>query len=158
DPSYVTEVSTQVAFDSSVLVDGDPMLSNVAMSINWTEDNKLSGHSPESPVFTKDGGNQRFTVFSKNPGNVAVSYDAKINYAVRSCPVVSTKGSLKVSQGGNQISLKPASWVGRHQIFMFVRDGDRIVPPTELTENDYLILNCSYKAPFLNTVIRDSAH
>jgi hypothetical protein len=41
---------------------------------------------------------------------------------------------------------------------MFVRDGDKIVPPNQLTPDDYLIVNVSYSAPFLRNPIRDSAH
>lgn len=157
DDSYVTEVATQQAFDSSVVIDGDPILSDVTLSMSWKAPDGL-GRSPVAPVFTKDGGNQRYTVNSRVPNDVIVNYDAKINYAAARWPIVPVKGSVKVSDGGNQIVIKPASWVGRHQIFMFVRDGDKIVPPTDLTEDDYLILNVSYSAPFLKDTIRDSAH
>ena len=63
-----------------------------------------------------------------------------------------------VGDGGNQMVVKTSSWVGRQQIFMFVRDGNRIIPPTELTADDYLILNVSFAGPHLPAPVRDSAH
>jgi len=54
--------------------------------------------------------------------------------------------------------VKSSAWVGRQQIFMFVRDGQRIIPPTELTPDDYLILNVSFAGPHLSAPVRDSAH
>jgi hypothetical protein len=153
DSSYVNEVQPQQAFDSVVVIDGDPILSDVAVSLSYSE-----GHSPEVPVFGSNGGTQRYTVYSVKPENVSIKYRANINYASPRWPIVPVEHQATVGNGGNLIELKPAQWVGRHQIYMFVRDGDRILSPTELTENDYLILNVSYSAPFLANPIRDSAH
>lgn len=152
-PENVTEVQTQQAFDSVVLVESDPMLANVAMSISYSE-----GHSPEAPVFNSEGGNQRYTVFSQKPDEVTISYTGKVDYAPPRWPIIPISGSAKVKNGGNQIMVKTSQWVGRHEIYMFVRDGDRIVSPMELTEDDYLILNVSYSAPHLGAPVRDSAH
>jgi hypothetical protein len=129
------------------------MLSDVAMSVSFAE-----GHSPEAPVFPKTGGNERYVVVSMHPDQVNISYDAKINYSSPRWPLVEVKGAATVANGGNQIVIKPGAWVGRHQIYMFVRDGDRILPPSELTEDDYLILNVSYSGPHLDAPVRDSAH
>jgi hypothetical protein len=153
DPSCLTEVPAQQAFDSVVLVDADPMLSNASVSISYSE-----GHSPEAPVFTKDGGNQRYTVVSTNPRSVAVNCDTKINYSPPRWPVIPYKIAKTVGDGGNQMVIKTSTWVGRQQIFMFVREGNRIIPPTELTQDDYLILNVSYAGPHLPAPVRDSAH
>jgi hypothetical protein len=153
DQSYVTEVQTQQSFPTSLVIDGDPLLSDVALSLNFSE-----GHIPEAPVFAQDGGTQRFVVTSQHPNQVNINYDAKVNYAAARWPIIPVKGSATVQQGGNQIVIKPAAWVGRHQIFMFVRDGDKIVPPDTLTLDDYLILNVSYSGPHLPTPVRDSAH
>lgn len=153
DPSCLTEVPAQQAFDSVIVVDADPMLSSAAVSMTWDK-----GHSPEAPLFTKDGGNQRYTVVSTNPDAVMVTCDAKINYAPPRWPVIPYRFSKAVSAGGNQAVIKTSSWVGRQQIFMFIRDGGVIVPFTALTPDDYLILNVSYAGPHLPAAVRDSAH
>lgn len=153
DDSYVTEVQTQQSFPASIVVDPDEMLSDVAISMAFSE-----GHSPEAPVFSKTGGNERYIVVSQHPNNVTISYDAKINYASPRWPIVETKGSATVANGGNQAVIKAGQWVGRHEIYMFVRDGNRILPPSELSENDSLVLNVRYSAPHLSTPVQDSAH
>lgn len=155
DPSCLTEVPAQQAFDSSILVDADPMLSNVAVSLSYANG---GGHTPEAPVFTKEGGNQRYTVVSTNPPAVRVNCDAKINYSPPRWPIVQYKVAQTVAEGGNQISIKTSQWVGRQTIFMFVREGNRILPPTEISPDDYLILNVSYSGPHLAAPVRDSAH
>ena len=153
DPSYVTEVQTQQAFDSSIVIDSDEMLSDVAVSMSYSE-----GHSPEAPVFNKDGGNQRYVVVSQHPDDVKVSYTAKINYASPRWPIVTVSESKTVKDGGNQMVVKPGQWVGRHEIYMFVRDGNQIVPPSQMTEDDYLVVNVAYNGPHLKSPIKDSAH
>lgn len=151
--SCLTEVPAQQAFDSVILVDADEMLANASVSMSYSE-----GHSPEAPVFTKDGGNQRYTVVSTNPGKVTVNCNAKVNYAPPRWPVIPFSMSKPVSAGGNQMVIKTSAWVGRQTIFMFVREGDRIIPPQELSFDDYLVLNVSYAGPHLATPVRDSAH
>jgi hypothetical protein len=153
DPSYVTEVQTQQAFPASIVVDSDEMLSDVAVSMSFSQ-----GHSPEAPVFAKIGGNERYVVVSQNPDEVQIRYNAKINYAAPRWPLINVSDSKTVKLGGNQIVIKPGQWIGRHQIFMFVRDGNNIVPVTELTDADYLVLNVSYSGPHLSAPIKDSAH
>jgi hypothetical protein len=152
DPSYVTEVQTEQSFPASIVVDTDPMLSNVATTINFAP----AGHSPEAPVFGAAGGNERFTVTAQNPNDVKVSYSAQVSFTPSKWPVIQTSGTGTVAQGGQQILLKPSAWIGRHMIYMFVRDGNRIKSSTELTENDYLILNVSYNGPHLPKPINDS--
>jgi len=153
DPSCLTEVPAQQAFDSVVVVDADPMLSNAAVSLSWGQ-----GHSPEAPLFTKDGGNQRYTVVSTNPSDVMVNLNAKIDYAPPRWPVIPYELHKRVGDGGNQMVIKTSQWVGRQTIFMFVRDGNRILSPMEITPDDYLILNVSFAGPDLPNPVRDSAH
>ncbi len=153
DASVLTEVPAQQAFDSVITVDSDPMLANASVSMSYS-----LGHSPEAPVFTKDGGTQRYTVVSTNPSAVSVTCDTKINYSPPRWPVIPFRTVKTVGDGGNQMVVKTSSWVGRQQIFMFVRDGNRIIPPTELTADDYLILNVSFAGPHLSAPVRDSAH
>lgn len=153
DSRVLTEVATQQAFDSSIVVDADDMLSNVALSVTYSE-----GHSPEAPVFSSQGGTQRYTVFSQKPNNVKIKYIAKVDYTPARWPIIQTQDEKTVAQGGNQIVINTSQWVGRHEFYMIVRDGNEIVPPTELTEDDYLVLNVSYSGPHLKTPVRDSAH
>ncbi len=152
DASYVTEVQTQQSFPASLVVDADEMLEKVAVS--WSAS---QGKSPEAPVFGGDGGNATYTVTSQNPDAVTCRYKAQVVFTPRSWPVISTEGQGLVKDGGNQIVLKPSSWIGRHWIYMFVRDGDRVLGPSELTPDDYLVVNVSYTGPHLPRAITDSA-
>src|SRR4029079_2359881 len=118
DPSCLTEVPAQQAFDSVITVDSDPMLANASVSMSYSK-----GHSPEAPVVTKDGGTQRYTVVSTEPSAVTVTCDTKINYTPPRWPVIPYRVVKTVGDGGNQMVVKSSAWVGRQQIFMFVRDG-----------------------------------
>jgi hypothetical protein len=153
DPSCLTEVPAQQAFDSMVVVDSDPMLSNASVSLNWS-----AGRSPVAAVFGKDGGQERYTVVSTQPGNIVVNAITKINYSPPRWPVTTYSEAKTVANGGNLTVIKTAAAVGRQMIFMFVREGNRIIPPSELTPDDYLILNVSYAGPHLPAPVRDSAH
>jgi hypothetical protein len=53
--------------------------------------------------------------------------------------------------------VKTSAWVGRQMIHMYVRDGNKIIPPSQLTADDYLVLNVSYMGPHLAAAVRDSA-
>lgn len=153
DNSYVTEVHTQQSFPASVTVDGDEdMVKSTAISWSASE-----GKAPEAPVFGPTGGTQTYVVTSKTPQNVKIDYRAKVVFAPAKWPVIESSGSATVAKGGNQVVIKPAAWIGRHKIFMFLRDGNRILGPSELNEDDYLVANVSYKAPHLTAAIKDSA-
>jgi hypothetical protein len=149
DASVLTEVPAQQAFDSVITVDSDPMLSNASVSMTYSV-----GHTPEAPVFTKDGGTQRYTVVSTAPASVMVTCDTKVNYTPPRWPIIPFKMTKSVGDGGNQMVVKTSSWVGRQTIYMFVREGNKIVPPTK---DDYLVLNVSYAGPHLTNTVRDSA-
>jgi hypothetical protein len=150
DDSYITEVNTQLSFPASLVIDADPVLENVAVSWSASE-----GKGPEAPVFGADGGNAVYTVTSQNPDDVEIRYQAKVNFTPPSWPVITTSGRGRVERGGNQIVIKPASWVGRHMIFMFVEQNGMI--KLMGTEEDYLVCNVSYKGPHLPNPIRASA-
>lgn len=149
DNSYINEVNTEVSFPAAVVVDADPMLSDVAVSWSPSE-----GHWPEAPVFGINGGQQTYTITSSNPDNVTINYDAKVNFTPANWPVIETKGSSKVSEGGNTAVIKPSSWIGRHMIYMFVKEGDQIKLPDE---NDYAICNVSYRGSHLKNPIKASS-
>jgi len=153
DPSCLTEVPAQQAFDSVVVVDADPMLSTAAVSMSWSE-----GRSPTAPVFAATGGQQRYTVVSTHPSDVVVNCTTQVSYLPARWPVTKYSESKSVRNGGNQMVVKTASAVGRQTIFMFVREGNRILPPTEVSADDYLTLNVSYAGPHLPNPVRDSAH
>lgn len=150
DDSYVSEVNTQLSFPASLVVDADPVLENVAISWSASE-----GKGPEAPVFGSDGGNAIYTVTSQNPDNVEIRYQAKVNFTPPSWPVITTSGRGRVERGGNQTVIKPASWVGRHMIFMFIEENGQI--KLIGAENDYLVCNVSYNGPHLPNPIRASA-
>jgi hypothetical protein len=152
DSSVLTEVPAQQAFDSVITVDADPQLANAAVSMSYS-----AGHSPEAPLFTKEGGTQRYTVVSTAPSSVVVTCDTKINYAPPRWPVIPFRTVKTVGDGGNQMVVKTSSWVGRQMIHMYVREGNKIIPPSQLTADDYLVLNVSYAGPHLASAVRDSA-
>jgi hypothetical protein len=150
DDSYVNEVNTQMSFPAAVVVDSDPMLESVAISWSASE-----GKSPEAPIYGPEGGNNTYVITSQAPDNVEVTYTAKVNFVPSSWPVITTTGKQKINQGGNQVVVKPSSWVGRHMIYMFVREGDKI--KLFGIEDDYLIVNVSYNGPHLSRPIRASS-
>ena len=150
DASYVTEVNTQMSFPASVVVGADPQLQTVALSWSASE-----GKAPEAPVFGGDGGNEQYTVTSQNPDDVEIRYRAQVNFAPGSWPVVETEGRQTVAEGGNQVVIKPSSWIGRHMIYMYVRDGEDIT--FDLDPNDHLVCNVTYNGSHLANPIRASA-
>lgn len=153
DNSYISEVQTQAAADAALIVDADPMLNNVGVSVSFSE-----GRSPVAEAYGADGGNDKYVFYSHKPDQVKIKYTAKVDYAPPSWPIVQAKGEATVAEGGGMIVLKTSEWVGRHEIYMLVREGDRILPPSELSEDDYLVLNVSYSGPHLKAPVKESAH
>jgi hypothetical protein len=155
DETYVTEVNTEMSFPATVVVDADPQLETTAIS--WTAS---EGKSPETPVFASDGGVARYTVTSAKPNDVEISWRAQVNFAPSSWPVVETQGTAKVLDGGNQVVIKPASWIGRHMIYLFVRDenGDVVFDPASpLLTSSRLVANVSYEGAHLARPITESS-
>lgn len=152
DESYLTEVNTQMAVPASIIVDGDPQVSRVGVSWSASE-----GKGPEAPVFGADGGNVQYIVTSAKPNAVKINCTAKISFLAPRWPVIQQKMTATIGEGGNQMIFKPAALVGRHMIYMFIREGNEIVDLTELSENDYLVANVSYKGPHLPLGVKDSA-
>ena len=155
DETYVTEVNTEMSFPATVVVDADPQLETTAVS--WTAS---EGKAPETPVFGTDGGVERYTVTSATPNDVEISWRAQVNFAPPSWPVVETSGRATVGEGANQVVIKPASWVGRHMIYLFVRDeaGEVVFDPSSpLLTDSRLVANVSYEGPHLARPITESS-
>ncbi|QYH36335.1 hypothetical protein [Salinibacterium sp. M195] len=155
DETYVTEVNTEMSFPATVVVDADPQLETTAIS--WTAS---EGKSPETPVFGADGGVARYIVTSARSNEVEISWRAQVNFAPASWPVVTTSGTATVGGGGNQVVIKPSSWIGRHMIYLFVRDeaGEVVFDPASpLLANSRLVANVSYEGPHLPRPISESA-
>jgi hypothetical protein len=148
DPACLTEVPAQQAFESKILVDGDEQLANVSASMTWSE-----GRSPTAPVFGPDGGQEKYTVVSTHPGDVVVDCIAKINYEPAKWPVMNFPQKQTVREGGNMMVIKPSTWVGRTQLYLFVVDNGKITRPNP---DDYLVLNVSYEGPHLTNPLRES--
>lgn len=149
DDSYIHEVNTQMSAPASIVIDSDPQLEQVAVSWSASE-----GKAPQAPIFGPMGGNEIYTVTSQRINDVEVSWRAKVNFAPPQWPIIETTGKARIGEGGNQIVIKPASWVGRHMIYMFVREGETI--KILGTENDYLIVNVSFSGPHLSRPISES--
>ena len=150
DDTYVNEVNTEISLPASVVVDADPMLENVALSWSPSE-----GKAPEAPVFGPEGGNRSYIITSVRPNEVAVKHTAKVNFGPSSWPIIEVSDSQTIGEGGNQVVIKPASWIGRHMIYMFVQEGEQIKMMG--VENDYLVINVSYRGPHLPRPVRASA-
>jgi hypothetical protein len=150
DDSYITEVNAQMSFPASVVVDADPQLEDVAVSWSASE-----GKAPEAPVFGSEGGNTTYVVTSQNPDNVLIRYRAKVNFAPASWPVIEDSGEQTVAAGGNQVVVKASAWIGRHMIYMYIREGNEI--SFDLNPNDHLICNVSYEGAHLTRAITASA-
>jgi hypothetical protein len=154
DESYVKEVQTQVSYPVSIVIDPDEMLENVGVSWNAKEgENQVS--SPQSPVFTSEGGNKSYIVTSQKPDDVVISYTAEINYKPNNWPILKTEGSEKGKEG-RQISIKTASWVGRLSINMEIINGNAIVPHSQVSMDDYLTVNIMFEGPHLSVPIKES--
>lgn len=151
DASYVTEVQTQKQIQANVIVDPDEQLQTAAIS--WTAS---EGKSAEAPIFGETGGTKTYVITSLKPNDVKVSYQAKISYKSPRWPIITTKGAATVAEGGNQVLLKTGAWVGRHMIYLMVREGNRILGPNELTDDDYLVVNVSYRGKHLRNPIKAS--
>ncbi len=149
DNSYINEVNAQISAPTSIVVDADPILESVNVSMSASE-----GFVPKSPFFGVEGGVKNYTVTSQNINDVEVSYLAKVNFAPSNWPIIETQGKAKIGQGGNTAVVKPSAWVGRHHIFLFHHNGQMIVPPSP---QDYLVCNVSFEGPHLEHPIKDSA-
>jgi hypothetical protein len=136
------------------VVDSDPLLESVALS--WTA---MLGDQPTSvpaaPVFGTEGGNAQYVVTTQTPDDVDIRYTAQVNFLPPKWPVIETNGRNLVRDGGNQILIKPSAWVGRHMIYMYIRDGDRI--SFTGNEGDHLVCNVSYSGAHLPNPILASA-
>lgn len=154
DDSYVNEVNTELQFPATVTVVGDPQVATTAVA--WSSD---SGHGPESPVFSTNGGTMQYIVTSATPDDVKISYTAKIDYAPPQWPIVTTTGNGKVKDGLQDVLIKPSAWIGSTTIYLYVKDtvkkGIKLV--TSSNTNDYLVVNVSYAAPNLSLPIKASS-
>lgn len=152
DESYVTDVNTQMSVPASVVVDSDPLLSRVGISWSASE-----GKGPEAPVFGTDGGNTQYIVTSQKPNDVTINCLAKISFTPPRWPVIQQRFTQKIKDGGNQMVFKTSALVGRHWIYMFIREGDRILGLSEMSEDDFLIANVTYRGRHLPSDVKDSA-
>ncbi|KJS55420.1 hypothetical protein VM98_13390 [Streptomyces rubellomurinus subsp. indigoferus] len=153
DDSYVTTVNTELQFPSTITVVGNPQVASTAVALDYSE-----GQAPQSPVFLADGGSKSYVVTSAAPDNVTVHYDAKINYAPGSWPIVDDAASGTVKQGFGNILIKPSQWVGSTTIYLYVKNaaakGIQLINPT--MGNDYLVVNVTYTSPGLTQPIKAS--
>jgi hypothetical protein len=146
DDSYVTDVNQELSFPSTVVVDADDQVEQVAVSWSASE-----GHGPESPVFDGKGGIQSYIVTAKDPDAVKVKYTAKVNFGPPSWPIIEQSGELTEKT----LVIKPSSWIGRNYIYLFIRDGNGI--KLDNIERDYLVCNVSYTGAHLKAPIKASA-
>jgi hypothetical protein len=149
DDHYLTEVNTEASFPVSVTMDSDPLFEHAAVSTSFS-----AGRWPETKVYGGAGGTDVYNLTSSAPNDITVSYTAKVDYTPKDWPVVEAHGSATIGAGGNAQVIKPSAWVGRHMIYLFVRDGDQIKPPGD---EDYVIVNVSYNGAHLSKPVKASA-
>lgn len=151
DRSYINQVYTPTPYPVSIIVRGNAMLQTVALS--WS----ASEGTPELLVFDSAGGTAEYNLTSLNPDDVIIRYNGKVSFALAKWPVIETSGEATVAQGGNRIVLQPGQWVGRLTFHLIVREGNQIKPATELSKDDYLVVNISYQGSYLRIPVKDSA-
>lgn len=151
DAGYLNRVYTEVSVPVTLVVEPDPLVTSVAAALTYS-----AGRAPDAPVFGQSGGTVQYLLTTSHPDTVTVQYTAQVNFAPRNWPIITTSGEKSLAAGEEHITLKPGSWVRRHTIYMYVRDGNRIKRPGELTADDYLVLNVVYQVPGI-APIRESA-
>jgi hypothetical protein len=137
DESYINTVYAEVSVPVSISVDPDPQVAGVTVSLDYAT---AAGQAPESAVFDKNGGTAELVLTSSRPDTLKIGYTARVTFAHPQWPVLETSGSATVAQGGNCIVLRTKAWVRRQQIYLYLRDGNRIKQPSEMNPNDYLVL------------------
>ena len=158
DPSYVREVQLQRQAQAIVkvepaLMEDEDLLQTAAISWSASE-----GKSPEAPVFGEGGGMQTYIITSPKPNDVKVTYQGKIVYRKPRWPIIELKTTTRtIRDGGSQILINPGQWIGLSRIFMFVREGNKVLSPLKWNEEDSLVVNVSYKGPHLRSPIKASA-
>jgi hypothetical protein len=154
DESYVSIISTQISYPASIVVYPDKMLEGVAMSWNAKYGNDQVAE-PQTPTFNSEGGNKSYVITSQDPDNVAISYSAEINYKPDNWPIIEIE-KLEKGQSSRQISIDTSSWVGRIKINMEIRNGNSIVPHSQVSKDEYLTVNIFYTGPHLPVPIKES--
>jgi hypothetical protein len=149
DDQYLTEVNTEATFPVSITVDSDPLFEHAAVSATFSE-----GRWPETKVYGGTGGTDVYNLTSGHPNDIEVAYTAKVDFTPADWPVVESRGRSTVGAGGNAQVIKPSSWVGRHMIYLFIRDGEVVKPPSD---DDYVIVNVSYSGAHLSKPVKASA-
>jgi len=152
DPGAINVVYTETSVPVSITVDPDPIVFGVAASLVFD-----SGHIPVTEVFGPSGGSASYTLMSNHPDAVGIRYNAKVSFAPASWPVIELKGGAKVADGGNRIFLDPHALVRRHTIYMYVRDGQGIKGPKDVSKDDYLFLNASFRSASFASPVRMSS-
>jgi hypothetical protein len=153
DESYINVVYTEASVPVSVTVEPDPMVASVSTSLNFS-----NGRAPVVQVFGKEGGTAQAVLTSDHPDTVTIQYAARVNFSPVQWPVLEVSGAATVAQGGNHVLLRPGTWIHRFTIYMYVRDGNRIKKPNEITTKDYLVLNVTYQGADPSFLIKNSAH
>jgi hypothetical protein len=149
DDQYLTEVNTEATFPVSMTVDSDPLFEHAALSLTFSE-----GRWPDTKVYGGSGGTDVYNLTSDHPNDIEVGYTANVDFTPPDWPVITATGKATIAEGGNAQVIKPSSWVGRHMIYLFVRDGDVVKPPSD---EDYVIVNVSYSGDHLTRPVKASA-
>lgn len=152
DESYLHLTYEYASVPVTVAVAPFKAVSNVALSLDFG-----NVHAPEAPLFDAQGGTRQFLVTTERPETVQVAYRAKVAFQAASWPVVEIADSATLGPDGYTIVLKPETWVRRHTLYMYVRDGNRIVQAPKDDPADYLAVTANYTAPYLPAPIRDAA-
>jgi hypothetical protein len=152
DDSYIHATYDAVSVPVLMVVEPSPTVTTIAGSLDFGD-----VRAPEAPLFDTTGGTQQFLVSTTRPEAVTVTYRLKVNFKPANWPIVEAAGTAPLTADGFKVVVRPESWIRRHTVYMYVRNGSRIVPAAEVNPADYLTLTATYQAPYLASQIRTAA-
>lgn len=152
DDSYIHATYDAVSVPVLMVVEPSPTATTIAGSLDFGD-----VRPPEAPLFSNTGGTQQFLVSTMHPEAVTVTYRLKVNFKPANWPIVEAAGTAPLNADGFKVVVRPELWIRRHTVYMYVRNGSRIVPAAEANPADYLTLTATYQAPYLPSQIRTAA-
>lgn len=147
DESYLVSADPQQSVVATVLVDAEENVETVAVSWRASE-----GIAPQAPIFGKEGGNVTYVLSTQDPSNVVYKWVAKANFVDSDWPIIQHDGSM-VGDDGTAISIKPSSWIERHNFYLYVIDSDGSLYTNPA---DHLIINVNCSGKHLRSTLTDS--
>lgn len=151
DDSYLHAAYESVSVPVVVVVAAEPTVSNVAVSLDFG-----SIHAPEAPLFGATGGMRQFLLTTERPEQVRITCRTRVSFSPNNWPVLETTETASLAADGYTLVIRPASWIRRHTLYMYVRRGAHLLAPTEAAPDDYLTVTATCSAPYLARPLRSA--